>query len=249
MLNKQVKAGQTVQFKYNGGQTFSAVVKTINGGPDPSGAAVVLDQIAPPIPGHPTMTIDAGEISLPLKHVLALPDGPPFTAPPGYIISADGSKISPRDYYLFDTYEAAVADLDKELAATAKMAGNPQGITGFVADGILGSPNFPASYTNFATNNPPANPPAASHVSVWVIVINVEEISIPAVFDIPAYTGPAQGTDVAGDITDRQLQPNDMDQGPTGDRGGDTLYMRALAPTNAGGGAATLEGYWNPAQQ
>ena len=40
------------------------------------------------------------------------------------------------------------------------------------------------------------------------------------------------------------------DVGPTGELGGETLYIRLLAPTEAPfEGPATFEGYWNPATQ
>jgi hypothetical protein len=247
MLNKQVKAGKPVLFKYNGGQTFTGIVKQINGGPDPDGAAVVVEKITPPIPGHPNMTLDARELTPPAPVAPVLPEGPPFTAPTS-IVNQNGTPISPRNYYLFSTYAQALAIQEDELAALAAMP-DVQGVTSVIVDGIGGTPEYPASYGQFVNNAPPSNPPLLTDVTVWVVVVNVQAIKIPAVASVPAYTGPAQGTDVAGDLIDRELQPNDLDQGPTGERGGNTLYMRALAPTNEGGGIGTIEGYWNPAVQ
>lgn len=246
MLNKQVKLGSTVHFKH-GGQPHTGEVMSTAPGPEPSGQPVTLAHIEPALQGHPTITLDASDLTLPPKKRRPnLPDGPPFTAPDA---TFDGGPVSPRQFYLFSTYADAQRILDLELAAILKQYPGALGVTAVISDDIYGSNGYPPSNSAFRMNSgPPSDPPDPTAVCIWVINLAVEEIAIPqASPTIPAYTGPAVGSDYAGDLVDRELQPNQEDVGPTGDWGGDTLYIRALAPTDEGGGAAELMGYWNPA--
>ena len=66
LTNKQVKSGMTVTFKHNG-VLHTAMVKSIAGGPEPSGASVTLDGVSPKIQGQPTVTVDASELDLPAE--------------------------------------------------------------------------------------------------------------------------------------------------------------------------------------
>lgn len=253
LTNKQVKAGLAVTFKFSG-QSHKGIVKTIAGGPEPSGSAVTLDNINPAIQGHPTVTVDASELELQPSTGPVLPDYPPFTAADatwtgggafaGQIVTI---PINSNQQYLFSRYEDALEVEAREVAALSKMPG-VQGVSSVIVDAIAGDAGRPPSYGMYKVATPPSNPPQASDVSIWVIYITVEEVAIPSASPtIPAYQGPASGNDVAGDLIQRQLIPGEEDLGPTDIRGGDTLYIRFLAPTDDAGGTALLMGFWNPA--
>jgi hypothetical protein len=246
MLNKQVKAGMSVKFKHSG-QTHSGVVKGIGAGPDPSGAPVTVDQIAPKIEGHPNITVDAGDLWVPAQPVL--PTQPPFTAPPG--TNANGTPISPRNYYLFCSYADAMAIASGEVAALAKMP-NVSEVSMQIVDDIYGSPGYdnPGYADQFVMAVPPSNPPNLPDITIWRINITATCVIPQETPTIPAFTGPCVGSDVAGDMTDREIQPNEMDVGPTGEWGGNTIYMKLFAPAvNDGTNIGSMSGYWNPAQQ
>ena len=156
MLNKQVKLGSTVHFKH-GGQPHTGEVMSTAPGPEPSGQPVTLAHIEPALQGHPTITLDASDLTLPPKKRPNLPDGPPFTAPDA---TFDGGPVSPRQFYLFSTYADAQRILDLELAAIAKQYPGALGVTAVISDDIYGSNGYPPSNSAFRMNSgPPSDPP------------------------------------------------------------------------------------------
>jgi hypothetical protein len=219
---------------------------------------VTLDGITPAIQGQPTVTIDASELDLPeqkKKKVFPV-DAPPFTAPaatqtvggptPGLITI----PVRPSNYNLFCSYSEALALAAKELADLKANPNVTGEVTTTVVDGIVGTSQYPPGFPQFQMSTPPSNPPKPTDVSIWVIFSYAQQVVIPQETPtIPAFTGPAYGSDIAGDLVMRSLEPDALDEGPTGDLGGNTLYMKFLAPTDPTSSAAGMLGYWNPAQQ
>jgi hypothetical protein len=114
MLNQDVKVGMPVTFKHSG-QTHSGVVKSVSGGPEPDGAVVVVDKIAPSIQGQPNVTVDAVDLTAGKK----VPTGPPFSVPAG--ATFDGGEVPTADSELFSGTDAASGLLPQYTAA----AGGP----------------------------------------------------------------------------------------------------------------------------
>jgi hypothetical protein len=135
--NSQVKAGMTATFKHDG-VLHAGIVRSIAGGPEPSGASVTLDGIYPKIQGQPTVTVDATELELPaqtsiyIAHpgVQTIPTAQPQPKMSFYGTSA--LNLLPRYNragYLhvagFQPPSYDPAKLTKSWAATEDEAGNP----------------------------------------------------------------------------------------------------------------------------